>query len=150
VQGASFLAPITLQGCWRSGGTLTGFAGEQQPAPSRFLGSTTVGPTQPRIGTSVQLATDLPFGVGLVWDFALAYARPTTTMEPVRFYGDPATVVVLPALVLFQSQMTVPIPNAAALAGLEFYVQGIALPMLAQPWVPAYHLPRGELLWLQP
>jgi len=150
VQSASFLAPLTLQGCWRSGGSLSGFASEQQTAPSAFLGTTEVTPAQPQVGTSVLLATDLPFGIGLVWDFALAYERPNTTLEPVRFYGDPATVVVLPALLLFQSQMIVPIPNSPALAGLEFYVQGIALPLLGQPWAPVYHLPRGQLILLQP
>lgn len=150
VNSASFLAPITLQGCWRNGGTVTGFASETLAAPAPFLGTTAVTPAEPQVGTSVQLTTDLPFGIGLVWDFAISYPRPTTTAEPVRFYGDPATVVVLPALVLFQSSMTVPIPNTAALAGLEFYVQGISLPLLGQMQAPAYHLPRGQLIWLQP
>lgn len=150
VNGGSFLAPITLQGCARSGGAVAGFASETQAASGPFLGKTAVSPAEPSVGTSVQLSTDLPYGIGLVWDFAISYPRPVTTQEPVRFYGDPATVVVLPALVLFQSTMTVPIPNTAALAGLEFYVQGIALPLLGQPSAPAYYLPRGQLVWLQP
>ncbi len=150
VQSAAFLAPITLLRCWRSGGSLSGFATEQQTAPARFLGTTEVSPPEPQLGASMTLATDLPFGVGLVWDVALSFARPNTTLEPVRFYGDPATVVVLPALVLFQSQIVVPIPTTPALAGMEFYVQGISLPLLGQPWVPAYHLPRGDLVLLRP
>jgi hypothetical protein len=150
VNGASFLAPITLQGCMRSGGSVGGFASETQPAPARFLGSTTVTPAEPQVGTSLTLSTDLPHGIGLVWDIAVSYARPTTTLEPVRLYGDPATVIILPAFVLYQSTLTVPIPNHAALAGLEFYAQGIALPLLGQSYAPAYHLPRGQLLWLQP
>ena len=149
VQGASFLAPVTLQGCWRQGGALTGFASEQQIAPAAFLGTTEVSPPEPQVGTSVQLTTDLPHGIGLVWDFALSFARPTTTMEPVRFYGDPASVVVLPAFLLYQSTMTVPIPSTPALAGLEFYVQGISLPIFGQPWAPVYHLPRGQLILLR-
>ena len=150
VNGASFLAPVTLQGCWRSGGNVTGFATETNAAPSRFLGTTTVDPAEPQVGTSIQLSTDLPYGIALVWDIAPSFARPTTTLEPVRFYGDPTAVIVLPAIVLFQSTMTVPIPNIAALAGLEFYAQGISLPLLGQPWAPIYHLPRGQLLLLQP
>jgi hypothetical protein len=149
VQSASFLAPITLQGCFRAGGAVTGFATEQQAAPAPFLGTTSVSPAEPRIGHSLQLAADLPAGIGLVWDIAVSYPRPNTTMEPVRFYGDPATVIVLPALVIFQSQLTVPIPAASALIGLEFYAQGIALPLLGQPWMPAYHLPRGQPIWLR-
>ena len=150
VAGQSFLAPITLQGCWRSSGALSGFASEANAAPAAFLGTTTVTPAEPRVGTSVTLATDLPFGIGLVWDIALAIPRPTTTLEPVRFYGDPATAILLPGMVLFQSSTVIPIPNTAALAGLEFYAQGIALPLLGQSYAPAYHLPRGQLLLLQP
>lgn len=149
VQSATFLAPITLQGCFRVGGTLSGFASEVQPAPAAFLGTTTVAPPEPQIGATLQLGTELPFGIGLVWDVAASYARPTTTAEPFRFYGDPATVVVLPAVVLFQSLLTIPLPNIPSLVGLEFYAQGIALPLLGQTWVPGYHLPRGGLFRLR-
>ncbi|MEO6597440.1 MAG: hypothetical protein ABIP94_22075 [Planctomycetota bacterium] len=149
VQSASFLAPITLQGCQRIGGAMTGFATETTPAPAAFLGTTDVSPTNPQIGTSLTLSCDLPFGIGLVWDIALSYARPTTTLEPVRFYGDPSTVIVLPAVMLFQSQLTLPLPNDASLVGIEFYVQGISLPLLGQTYMPAYHLPRGSLLTLR-
>ena len=146
VNSAAFLAPVTLQGCMRSGGSLSGFASEQTPAPAMFLGTTEVTPADPQIGTGLTLSTDLPFGIGLIWDIAISYPRPNTTLEPVRFYGDPATVIVLPALVLFQSSMTVPIPNSTSLVGEEFYVQGISLPLLGQAHVPAYHLPRGQLV----
>jgi hypothetical protein len=67
-------------------------------------------------------------------------------LEPVRFYGDPTTAIILPALVLFQSQLVVPIPNVPALVGLEYYAQGITLPLLGQTWAPDYHLPRGSLV----
>lgn len=149
VHGGSFLAPITLTGCLRAGGALSGFASEQQPAPSAFLGTTDVFPATPLVGTGLTLTTDLPFGIGLVWDIADSYARPTTTAEPVRFYGDPSTVVILPAFVLFQSSITVPIPNVPSLAGLEFYAQGISLPLLGQPYAPPFHLPRGQLVRLR-
>lgn len=150
VNSASFLAPITLQGCRRSGGNVSGFATENQPAPSMFLGTTEVTPPEPQVGTSITLRADLPFGIGLVWDILVSEPRPNTTLEPVRFYGDPTTAIVLPTLVLFQSQMVLPIPNVPTLAGLEFYAQGISLPLLGQSHVPAYHLPRGGLLYLRP
>ncbi len=150
VSSASFLAPVTLQGCFRTASSFTGFASEQVPAPNAFLGSTTIGPATPSVGTNLVLTADLPFGIGLVWAIANSEARPVTTQEPVRFYGDPASAVFLPVQVVFQSTLTVPIPNVPSLAGLEFYGQGIAIPLLGQSHVPPYHLPRGNLILLQP
>lgn len=150
VQGASFLAPVTLQGCWRNGGTLSGFASETGPAPAAFLGTTTVATPTPRVGTTFTLTADLPFGIALVWDIADSIARPATATEPIRLYGDPSSMIALPGLQVFQSTTTLPIPTTPALAGLEFYAQGIALPLLGQAYAPPFHLPRGGLLWLQP
>jgi hypothetical protein len=149
VNSAAFLAPITLQGCWRVGGSITGFASETTTASGPFLGTTTVTPADPQVGTTLALGADLPFGIGLIWDIADSYARPTTTAEPVRLYGDPSTVVVLPAVVLFQSTIIVPLPNSPTLVDLEFYVQGISIPLFGQSSAPAYHLPRGSLLKLR-
>lgn len=140
----SFLAPITADGCFRSGGTLTGFASETSAAPSRFLGTTEVTPVDPQVGGSLTLSTDLPHGISLFWDIATSYERPFTSQEPVRFYGDPSTVVILPAVAIYQSSVTVPIPSNPGLIGLEFYAQGIAVPWLPMPYAPAYHLPRGD------
>ena len=146
IDGQSAFAPITLDGCYRNGGSLSGNATENNPAPSVIIGNTTISPLDPQIGTPVNLATDLPFGMGLVWIFTFSYPRPTTTVEPVRYYGDPATAIVLPGMVLFQSNMAVPLPNNPALVGLELYVQGVTVPLLNQWWMPEYHLPRGELV----
>ena len=146
IDSQAAFAPVALQGCYRNGGSLTGQASENNAAPQRFLGTTMVSPQDPQIGTSVRLSTDLPFGVGAIWDFALSYPRPTTTIEPVRFYGDPSTVIVLPGMAVFQSNIDVPLPFNAALVGMEFYVQAIDLPLLSQSHVPAYHLPRGGLI----
>lgn len=150
LNSAALLAPITLQDSYRSGGSLAGFATEQQPAPTPFLGRTTITPTDPQVGTSVTFAANLPFGLGLVWDVADSYPRPTTTAEPFRLYGDPATLIALPGLYIFQSQVVIPIPAVATLAGLEFYVQGITLPLVAMPYAPPVNLPRGELIRLRP
>ncbi len=146
---AAFLAPLELNGCYRSAGSLNGFATEQTPAPQPFLPTTEVTPREPQVGGTMTLAADVPFGVALAWDVAVAYARPVTSQEPVRFYGDPATAVILPALVLFQSSMQVPIPSTAALVGLEFYAQGIAFPLFGQAYMPPFYLPRGERITLR-
>lgn len=147
VNGLAAFAPITLQGCYRSGGNVTGQATETNVAPSRFLGVTTVTPTEPRIGGTVRLTANLPLGVGAFWDFAISDPRPLTTREPVRFYGDPLTVIVLPGLVVFQNQTDVPLPNTAAIVGYEFYVQAIAVPVVNnQNHIPTYQLPRGGLV----
>ena len=146
----SFLAPITMQGCYRSGGTLSGFATESTVAPTRFLGTTEVTPNEPQVGTNIQLSADLPPGIMMVWDIAESYARPTTTAEPVRFYASIANVIALPAIVIYQSTITLPIPNMPGLIGLEFYAQGIALPWQNMPYAPDIHFPRGGRLYMRP
>ncbi|MCA8974485.1 MAG: hypothetical protein KDC98_07170, partial [Planctomycetes bacterium] len=146
VSGQSLFAPITLQGCYRSGGTLSGYATESGPAPAVMLGDTVVAPADPQIGTALNLSTDLPYGIGLIWIFTFSQPRPTTTVEPVRYYGDPATAIVLPGMVVFQTNTAVPLPVNPGLVGLELYVQGVTLPLLGQWWVPGYHLPRGALV----
>ncbi|MGK0351815.1 MAG: hypothetical protein ACJAYX_002496 [Planctomycetota bacterium] len=143
IDSQSFLAPVTVVGCYRVGGALTGFVSESSPAPTLFLGSTEVSPQDPQVGTSLQLSTDLPPGIALFWDIAISYARPVTSQEPVRFYGDPATVILLPAIAIYQTTLTIPIPLNPGLIGLEFYAQGIAVPWQAMPHAPAYQLPRG-------
>jgi hypothetical protein len=142
--GASFLAPLTLLGSWRSGGGMTGFAAETSPAPGRFLGVGTISPAEPQLGSVLTFQTDLPPGVLAMWDIALSFARPTTTMEPVRFYGDPNNIAILPMLAMLQTTTLVPIPSTSALIGIEFYGQSIAFPLPSHGWMPAYHLPRGQ------
>lgn len=146
VDGQSTFAPITLQSCYKNGGAMSGQASEVAPAPGLFLGTAAVTPEQPQIGGSVAITTDLPFGLGCFWHFAVADPRPNTSQEPVRFYGDPLSAVLLPGMVVFRSRIDVPIPNSQNLVGLEFYVQPVTVPLLQQSWMPAYHLPRGGLL----
>lgn len=146
VQGLSLFAPVALRGCYRNGGSLSGQASEQLPAPARFLGTTDTGPVEMPIGGIARLGADLPFGIGGYWVFAFSYPRPVTTAEPVRFYGDPATGILLPGMVVFQSNTQVPLPYSPGLVGLEFYVQSVTVPLLGQSYAPAYHLPRGGLL----
>jgi hypothetical protein len=143
---ASFLAPITLQGSWRSGGGMAGFASETSPAPGRFLGVGAIAPADPQLGSNLTFTTDLPPGVAAMWDIGLSFARPTTTMEPVRFYGDPNNCVVLPMVLTLQTTTVVAIPMTMALVGMEFYGQAVAFPQSGQTWMPPYHLPRGRLI----
>lgn len=144
----SFLAPISLQDSHRVSGTLTGFASETSPAPTEFLGTTSVTPETPQVGGNLQLHADLPPGISMFWDFATSFTRPTTSSEPVRFYGDPASVVILPVVVINQSTLLLSIPNNPALVGLEFYVQGVCVPWQPMPHAPAFYLPRGGLIRL--
>lgn len=146
ITGNSALGGIRLAGCYRSNGSLTGAVTEANIAPAPFLGLTSVEPTEVPIGSSVALRANLPFGYGLVWDIAISYPRPNTSAEPYRFYGDPATVTVLPGLVVFQSRLDIPVPNNPVLVGLEFYAQGLTLPLLGQSHAPAVHLPAGGLI----
>lgn len=142
----SLFATTTLTGCYRQGGAVTGLATEVSAAPSAFLGTASIGPTAPQIGATLQLQCDLPFGFGAFWDLAFSYARPITTAEPVRFYGDPSSAVVLPGMAIFHSTTLLPLPNLTALVGLELYVQPVTIPLLGQSWAPTYHLPRGQLV----
>lgn len=146
VDGQSLFATATVRGSYRVGGGVNGLATEVNPAPAEFLGTTTVSPADPQIGGTLSLHADLPPGIGGFWDFAFSYARPTTTAEPFRFYGDPATAIVLPGMVVFSSTTNVPLPNNTALVGLELYVQPVTIPLYGQNWVPAFHLPRGQLV----
>ena len=148
VSSQSFLAPIDLEGCYRSGGSMTGFANETAVAPAEFLGTTTITPEEPQLGSTLQISADLPSGISLIWDFADSFARPVTSTEPVRFYGDPATAAILPVVVINQSTILLTIPTNTALVGLEFYVQGISVPWMPMPYAPAFHLPRGSLVRL--
>lgn len=150
IDSQSFLAPANLSGCYRSGSPLSGFVNESDSAPVPFLGSTEVAPREPHVGDPLHLSADLPSGISMVWDIAESYSRPTTSTEPIRLYGDPSMAVLLPIVVIFQSTITVPIPNTPALAGQEFYAQGIALPWLNMPHAPAYQLPRGGRIYIQP
>ncbi len=150
IDSQSFLAPANLSGCYRSGSALSGFTNETDNAPVPFLGTTEVTPREPRVGDNLHLSADLPSGISLVWDIAESYSRPTTSTEPVRFYGDPTLAVLLPIVVIFQSTITVPIPTTPALAGLEFYAQGIAIPWTTMTHAPAYQLPRGGRIYIQP
>jgi hypothetical protein len=146
VSTQSLFAPITLNGCYRNGGTNTGQVNVNNPAPARFLATTTVTPADPQLGTTVALQASVPPGFGMLWDFTVSEPRPVTTREPVRFYGDPTTMVALPGMVVFQSRTDIPVPLQPALVGFELYVTGVTLPLLGQPWAPAYQLPRGGLI----
>jgi hypothetical protein len=140
----AFLAPLSLDGCFRSGGSLTGFSSESAAAPQRMLSTTAVTPREPLVGTALTLSSDVPAGSVLLWDIAVSEARPNTSQEPLRYYGDPATLIVLPAIHIFQSSMTVPIPASTSLVNMEFYAQGLSLPFFGQSYLPPVYLPRGE------
>ncbi|MFK7740659.1 MAG: hypothetical protein AB8H80_10075 [Planctomycetota bacterium] len=149
VDAQSFLAPVDLVGCWRPSGTMSGFSSETGSYAGAFLGQTEVTPREPQVGGSMQLYADLPQDIALIWDIAPSDPRPITSQEPVRFYGDPNQIVILPAIAIFQSTLTVPLPNSPALVGSEWYVQGIALPLTGGTGASGFYLPRGERITLR-
>jgi len=149
VNGQALAAPVTMEGCYSNGTSMAGQVTVHNAAAAPFLGRTTVTPSNPQVGSVLTLACDMPFGVGLVWDFAIAMPRPVTTREPVRIYGDVATAVVLPGYSVFQSTTNVPIPANPNLIGLEFHVQGVQVPIVAGSAAPAYYLPTGGLVRLR-
>ena len=146
VVGNSLFAPVTLDNCFRNGGTNTGQVSEVAPAPSAWFGTTSVVPEEPQLGSSVTLSVDLPPGMGAVWDLAPSFARPTTTAYPFRFYGDPLAIDVQPGVYTLQQSLTLQVPNAVGLVGLEFYFQALSLPTQGQSHTPVVHLPRGGLV----
>lgn len=145
VQGLSALAPIALEGCWRSGGSLAGQVTELGAATHGYLAATSVSPAAPALGTAVDLVADTPAGIGLAWVLTNAYERPFTSAEPLRFYGDPGTIEVI-ALVTGQTTTTVPVPVDTNLLAHEFYVGAVAFPGPGMPFAPALLLPRGGLV----
>lgn len=146
VDGQSLLAPVTLEGCWSNGSTLTGQASALNPAPMPFLANAEVTPTDAPLGTTFDLVADVPQDIGLLWVFSFAIPRPNTVQEPIRFYGDPVGASVLGGFFTGQSRTTLPMPNNPVLVGLELYMAPVTFPLLNQPYAPALHLPRGGLL----
>lgn len=146
VLGNSLFAPVTLDNCYRAGGFNSGQVTEVAPAPSAWFGTSAVVPEEPQLGSSVTLSVDLPPGMGAVWDLAPSFSRPTTTDYPYRFYGDPFAIDVQPGVYTLQSSVTLQVPNAPSLVGLEFYFQAVSLPTQGQTHTPVVHLPRGGLV----
>jgi len=146
VTGNSLFGAISVFNSYRLGGSLSGQVTETSAAPSAWFGTATVLPEEPSLGTSITLSTDLPVGMAVVWDLAPSYSRPTTTAYPFRFYGDPLMIDVQPGLYTLQSALTLTVPNAPFLVGLEFYLQPVSLPTAGQTHTPVVHLPRGGLV----
>jgi hypothetical protein len=143
VSGLALLAPVTLEGCWRSGGSLSGQVTELMPAPGRFLSVCEVTPKDVPLGTSFDLITDAPGSVAVFWVLTLSIEQPNTVQEPFRFYGDPATAETL-VFTLGQSTIPLTVPNDPAFLDYEFYLAPVAFSAL--PYGPDLHLPRGGLM----
>jgi hypothetical protein len=143
VQGLSLLAPVSLESCWRSGGSLSGQVTQITPVPARFLAVAEVTPTEPALGGTFDLIADAPANVGLFWMLTLAIEQPQTTNEPFRFYGDPAIAQSL-FFVTGQTQVSVNVPNDPYLTGFEFYLAPVTFSVLG--FGPDLFLPRGGLL----
>ena len=140
VTGQSLLAPVTLEGCWRSATTMAGQVTETGAVAGRFLSACSVTPAEVSLGAAFDLDTDAPAGVGVFWLLSLAIDQPNTTQEPFRFYGDPLTAQTL-FLTFGQSTVSLTVPNDPAFLDYEFYLAPVAFSTLA--YGPELTLPRG-------
>ncbi len=140
VAAQSLLAPVSMQDCWRSGATTSGFVSEAQPAVGRFLSQASVSPTHVDLGATFDLGSDAPQGVFLFWVMALAVEQPNTTEEPFRFYGEPLGAETI-WLTFGQANVTMTMPNDPAFLAYEFYFAAATWSQL--PYGPEVTLPRG-------
>ena len=146
VNGQSLLAPVTLEGCFSSGLTMSGQVADLNPAPAQFLGRGHVTPNSVAPGGGFQLVTELPANMGLIWIFTSSIERPNTVQEPIRFYGDPLSAVVVPGIIQGATASSLSVPNDSGLIGFEAWIQPAVIPLNGQSYAPAFNLPRGGLL----
>lgn len=137
----SAAAPLQLDGCHAvSPGA---FVQVLSPVPSQQLGSMSITPAEPQLGSSVQFLADLP--PGLVGAFALGL-RPATaplSVPPFQLYLDPAAFVMMPGIYQLQQGYTWNLPSSPMFAGTDLVVQLAVLPLPGVP-APWLQLPPGR------
>lgn len=146
LDGQSALGTLELENCFLEATSSSGNVVAHNPAPSRWLGSTSSSTEEPQLGGHVDLGFSLPFGMLGVWQIGFADPRVVLTDEPWRFYAHQSFGVLLHGMYALNSSLRLPIPNDQNLVGLELYCTAIAGPIMGQSHVPAFHLPRGVYL----
>jgi len=129
--------------CYLGASSVGGNVVNQSPAPSRWIGRTSVLPPDPPIGGVVDFALDLEPGTAAVWIIGLADPNPNTTFTPLRFYFDLTAMVVLPGQYRLQDRLRFTIPNNPTLIGAAFDGQAAMFATQGQSYVPPVTLPRG-------
>lgn len=145
VVGNSVLGALTLDRCYLSSTTTQQNVTVQNAAPTPWLSVTGVSDAAPPIGGAITLASWSPPGIGLIWDIGLTNERPVTTAFPFRFYAYEQTYQFVTGVLPSGLQLVpVQLPNDPGLVGVEFYLQGVAVPTQGQAHVPPISLPTGS------
>lgn len=150
VIGGSLIGTISLNGCFRRGGSVQGSASESNSAASAWIGDASVSTEWVRLGTPLILDSTLPLGMAGVWLIGLSASRPLLATFPYRFYFEPTPTVVLRGVLIGTSRLSLPIPNQTALFGYEYYAQMFTTPISGQTHVPAVNLPIGATFRVVP
>jgi hypothetical protein len=138
-----------LSACFLGGSVISPNVQNQRPQLTPWIGRTTVTPTDPLVGTFVDLAVDLHPGTTAAWMLGIALPDPITTATPYRFYFDLSTATVLPGLYQLASRLRLPIPATPSLRRATFYLQAVQVPSQGQTTIPPLFFPVGALLKVQ-
>ncbi len=145
VTDSSTTSPLTLTDAYLSNTTTSGAVKVTNTLPAPWQGSTALSDPEPRVGTWVALASYVPANMDLIWTVGLGLPRPLTTAFPFRFYMYVPTLVIFAQPPVGSGLRLTPvlIPGDQALAGIEFYFQGVSYPTASQNLVPPLYLPTG-------
>ena len=128
----------TLTNCVLDQSGITGAVTNASPAPQRWMASASVSPSDPSIGSYVDLSVSLQPGTSAGWMLGVSDALPNLTLQPYRFYFT----LLIPPVGLPAPNLRFQIPNVSSLQGAELYAQPVVYPVLGQAYIPL-SLPRG-------
>lgn len=147
-------APIAFANCCVVGGSLGGTANapilcsdshlacatthvqQTRPLAAPQLGSMSLTPNDVLVGAAVQFHADLPAGLAGVFLLGTTDPDPALLPQPYHLYSIPTLTVTLPGIYRAQQSLSLPVPNQAWLAGLDFVAQLVVVPdpgMVAPP-----------------
>ncbi len=141
VQDQTSSGVTTLARCVLIGSPVSANVVNQAPLPARWIGSASVEPSDPPIGSNLSLGVDLRPGTVGVWLIGAALSPPLS-LPPYRFYFDPTAFASIAHAVRGQQTLLVTIPPDPALSGAAFYAGPAVLPE-AGTAAPPLTLPRG-------
>lgn len=139
----------SLSACYLGGSAVSGNVPVLQPQLTPWIGSAAVTPSDPPVGTYVDLLLDLPPGTVAAWLLGAGIGNPITATTSFRFYIDMSAPIVLPGLHSLLGRVRLPIPNVNALRRRLLYAQPVQVSTQLQPLIPAVHLPVGGTIAIQ-
>ncbi len=140
---------VALTACFLGGSAISANVQNQRPQLTPWIGRSTVTPSDPPLGTFVDLSVDLHVGTAAVWLLGVDVSNPITSATPLRFYVDITSALLLPGLYQLTSRARLPIPNVRSLRGATFYFQPVQVPTQGQPQIPTVYLPVGGAIQIQ-